>query len=161
MSTLKEIQERAAAATPGPWQWFGNTEGRQVYLATVKYGRRFVMQFRRWGMQAAQPMFRSHPGAAGRMMLASEVPVFEVCRDATTVEDPRVYRADVVGFRNADAEFIARSRQDVDDLLAMITNARTLTEEWIENQLANHEPCGVGCSCCRALDIMQTLGGAE
>ena len=120
MSTIEEIRARAAAATSGPWQWFGNTEVHNVYLATVQHGRRFVMQFWRWGMQQAQPVFRSQPGDGALMTKASEVPIFEVCRDATSIDDPRVYRGDIVGFRNADATFIANSRQDVDDLLAAI-----------------------------------------
>ena len=120
MSALKEIRDRAAAATPGPWQWFGNWDFREVYLATVNYGRRYVLGFRRWGMQGAQPVFRSKPGDGATLQTASEVPIFEVCRSATSRDDQRVYRGDLVGFRNADAEFIASARQDVDDLLARI-----------------------------------------
>lgn len=51
---------------------------------------------------------------------ARELAIFEVCPDATKRTDPRVYRADIVGVRHPDAEFIAHARQDVDDLLALV-----------------------------------------
>lgn len=50
--------------------------------------------------------------------------VFEVCRDATDRADPRVYRADIVGLRHPDAEFIANSRADVEALLAEVKRLR-------------------------------------
>lgn len=61
----------AAQATPGPWQWFGNTRMYEVYLATVNHGRVFVMDFARWGMRGAQPRFqvrRQGDGLAGGVM---------------------------------------------------------------------------------------------
>src|SRR5690606_27785976 len=54
---LDEIKARANAATPGPWGWFGNTDVKDLYLATKQWGRHYVMGFRRWGMQSAQPEF--------------------------------------------------------------------------------------------------------
>ncbi|HEY9251572.1 MAG TPA: hypothetical protein VIP06_02855 [Nocardioides sp.] len=161
MNALQEIQKRAAAATPGPWQWFGNWDFREVYLATRNYGRRYVLGFRRWGMQGAQPVFRSAPGDGATLQHASEVPVFEVCRSATSRDDDRVYRGDLVGFRNADAEFIAHSRQDVDDLLAIIAAIRDRAESWIDDmEYATDESCieGSGCPCCHARDILSLLG---
>ena len=161
MSALKEIRDRAAAATPGPWQWFGNWDFREVYLATVNYGRRYVLGFRRWGMQGAQPVFRSKPGDGATLQTASEVPVSEVCRSATSRDDHRVYRGDLVGFRNADAEFIANARQDVDDLLAMIDAVRERAESWIDDmEHLDDQVCieGPGCPCCHARDILSILG---
>jgi hypothetical protein len=46
--------------------------------------------------------------------------VYEVAPDATHREDPRVYRADIVGIRHPDAEFIAHSRRDIASLLAAL-----------------------------------------
>ena len=54
---LDEIRQREQAATPGPWGWYGNTDVQSIYLATKRWGRFTVMSFRRWGMQAARPMF--------------------------------------------------------------------------------------------------------
>ena len=48
---------------------------------------------------------------------ARDLAVFEVAPDAVSRADPRVYRADITGIRHPDAEFIARSRQDVAQLL--------------------------------------------
>jgi hypothetical protein len=55
---LKRAKELCEAATAGPWQWFGNTKMREVYLATIDRGRVFVMDFVRWGMSSAQPRFQ-------------------------------------------------------------------------------------------------------
>lgn len=59
--TLEErakLRKIAEAATPGPWQWFGNTKMHEVYLATPDRGRLLVMDFARWGMGGAQPRFQ-------------------------------------------------------------------------------------------------------
>lgn len=61
-------------------------------------------------------------------MDARDLPVFEVAPTATTRDDPRVYRADIIGIRHPDAEFIAHARQDVDDLLAEIDCLRAELE---------------------------------
>lgn len=119
---LAEIETRDRAATQGPWQWFGNGDVRDIYLATPDRGRLYVMQFDRWGMQSAQPVFRDD--AQRLMVKASQLPVYEVAPSATRRDDPRVYRADISGLRNADAEFIAASRQDVTDLLAEVRRLR-------------------------------------
>lgn len=47
-----------------------------------------------------------------------EIPVFEVCRDATSKDDPRVYRTDVVGFRSPAAEWLAE--MDPETVLALL-----------------------------------------
>lgn len=51
---------------------------------------------------------------------ARELAVYAVCPEATSRDDERVYRADIVGLRNPNAVFIAAARQDVDDLLAEV-----------------------------------------
>ena len=129
---ISAIRQRAEAATPGPWQWFGNTDVNDIYLATVRWGRQIVMMFERWGMQSAQPTFiegrtwKANPGDSLDFDLgcgakkAKDLAVFEVAPKATRRDDPKVYRADVSGLRSPDATFIAHSRQDVADLLAEV-----------------------------------------
>ena len=62
MTDLRKLAEAALVddkrCTPGPWEWFGNTKMREVYLATTHSGRVFVMDFVRWGMTNAQPRFQ-------------------------------------------------------------------------------------------------------
>lgn len=58
---LQAIEERWAKATPGPWMWDVNTSCKQVHLETTHSGRIYVLWFRRYGMQGAQPMFQ-HDG---------------------------------------------------------------------------------------------------
>lgn len=57
---------------------------------------------------------------------ARELAIYEVCPEATKRDDPRVYRADIVGVRHPDADFIAHSRQDVTDLLAAVDRVAAL-----------------------------------
>ena len=44
--------------TPGPWRWEVNHKYKQVSLCGERNFDLEVMDFRRWGMQGAQPMFR-------------------------------------------------------------------------------------------------------
>lgn len=141
-SRIDDIRARANRATPGPWAWFGNTAVQSAYLATQRMGRHFVMTFDRWGMRGAQPSFYSgrtveedERGAmrirGGEMHKASEIPIYEVAPHAADKNDPSVYRQDIIGFRNADADFIAHSREDIDILLAEVDRLAGLLEEGI------------------------------
>jgi hypothetical protein len=112
------IAARAAAATPGPWAWRGNTDTRQL---RIDARGRTVMDFVRWGMRDGAPRFNVDMW----MHRADELGVvYEVCRVATGRDDPRVYRADIVDVRHPDAEFIAHARADVDALLAEVERLR-------------------------------------
>jgi hypothetical protein len=77
-----------------------------------------------WGepMKDSRMALVGGPGSFYRE--ARELAVYEVCREATSREDPRVYRADIVGLRDPNAEFIAHARQDVADLLAEVDRLR-------------------------------------
>lgn len=44
--------------TRAPWRWYANVRQRRVELRTPDRGCLTVMDFTRWGMQFAQPMFR-------------------------------------------------------------------------------------------------------
>lgn len=165
---LDAIKARTDAATPGPWGWYGNTDVQQMYLATKRYGRMYVMGFRRWGLQGAQPTFcvdrtwKPDPqsgddfGHAGTIApaheLASRIVRYEVAPNAASRRDSRVYRADLIGIKNPDAEFIAHARQDVDDLLAEVERLRKDAEEreamdpirtaiaqWQDGEIAPHD----------------------
>lgn len=112
----------APTHTPGPWAWFGNAGSNHVYLATVHHGRRYVMDFTRWGMRGAQPRFQ--PGR-GIMVDAKDLLQFEV-GDQSIVgieeakKDGSVYRYDVRGINCADARLIAAAP----DLLEALKHAR-------------------------------------
>jgi hypothetical protein len=127
---LDAIRARAAAADNGPWMWRGSlTYGSGPFLATRKSGRGeyTIMDFCRRGMQGAQPRFQRADGLMDRATNPG-VAIFEVCRDCLDPKDSRVYRDDIVGFRNGNAEFIAAARQDVDDLLAYIDDLHSQLE---------------------------------
>jgi hypothetical protein len=61
MIDLEPIKARLAAATPGPWRWYMNKRSRDIRLEAEHSGRLIVMDFVRWGMQGAQPRFRTQP----------------------------------------------------------------------------------------------------
>lgn len=139
------IRDRANRATPGPWGWFGNTSVQHVYLATQHWGRHLVMSFQRWGMQGAQPTFFERPTpedvrksivADSTLRAAADVPVYEVAPRAKDKSDPRVYREDIIGLRNADASFIAHSREDVDYLLKEVDRLKSIIAEGVAIEAA-------------------------
>lgn len=126
---LEEIRARAAAATPGPWVWDGriSKSGRsgQFLLATKYHGMQTILTFDGVGMCGADLMLRECQDESNRLEYgylrsALELAIYEVEPEATKRTDARVYRGDVVGFRNPDATFIAEARADIDYLLGVI-----------------------------------------
>ena len=121
---LDEIEARAAAATEGPWEWRGNADYHCIRLITWNHrhegqriGQVTVMDFARAGMQGAEPRFRDEDLM---MQRGRDLVRFEVCHDATTRQDQRVYRGDIDALRHPDATFIAAARQDVPTLVAAL-----------------------------------------
>lgn len=101
-------QAAPTSHTPGPWEWYGSTDHYpRVHLATTHGGRRFVMNFRRAGMQGAQPVFQVN----NRMVPASELVLFDVdpsVRGMTAGRAaPSVYRQDFSVIDHPDARLIA------------------------------------------------------
>lgn len=115
--TLDAIRARHAAATPGPWRWFGSggriRKAVKVYLATVNRGRIFVMDFVRSGWRDAQPRFQVRRSGMGLMTPSHELFAYEV-----------EYRDDISGITHPDAEFLAHSWEDVRDLLDEVDRLR-------------------------------------
>lgn len=120
----------------GRWRWDGHPDGHSpnLHLATREHGRRYVMGFERAGMSGGQPSFPVVPDGAtwGWMCKAAEIPVFEVCRDATSKDDPRVYRTDVVGFRTPVADYLAEV--DAETVLSLVNEVTRLRAELAERE---------------------------
>src|SRR6218665_3836589 len=107
--------------TPGPWAWFGNATTNSLYLATKHSGRRFVMDFTRWGFRGAQPRFQA---GRGIMIDAKDLLQFEVGDQAivgveAAKKDTSVYRLDVRGIESADARLIAAAPDLLEALLSI------------------------------------------
>lgn len=120
---IDAIRQRAEAATPGPWAWHGNADHPSLRLTgrDPEWGSTTVMTFRRWGMQAAQPVFWARNEDGHKVLRPGKQSlVYEVCPEALSRDDPRVYRGHIIDVRHPDAAFIAAARQDVEDLLAYI-----------------------------------------
>lgn len=133
---LEAIRARAESATPGPWWWAGERSTQRISInARSPIGACEVLTFWRWGMQNAKPVFSDNakclllPDTEDRL-------IYQVCPDATSHEDPRVYRQTISGVRHPDAEFMVHSRQDVDDLLAHIDALEAQLQELREVSLA-------------------------
>lgn len=108
----------------GRWGWFGDIKHGGAYLATQTGGRRFVMQFARLGMRDGQPVFPVQDGKWVHVERGQRLAVYEVAPDATSPDDPRVYRHDVTGFRSPVADFLAAC--DAETVLALIERVREL-----------------------------------
>lgn len=120
---LDQLENNARGATPGPWQWYGNTKMCEIYLATVDRGRTFVMDFVRWGMRGAQPRFQLRKEGLGIMYPLGDLaktqdpdgPVFEA-----------THRKQFAGIGHPDARHIAASSPDV--VLALVAEVRKLSK---------------------------------
>ena len=140
---LDEIEARAEKATPGPWGWFGNVRARSVYLATQFWGRHFVMQFARWGMNGAQPVFRS-PLPPDDSERAEGRPAPAIMRTLSELVDAdngfltADHNGEIVAVGHPDAVFIAAARTDVPRLVAEIR--RLKAERLALAKLAADEP---------------------
>lgn len=115
---IESIRQRWAAATRGPWKWFGNTGCNSLYLATTHFGRRFVMQFARWGMRGAQPVFQVKKMDGGVMTDAKDLVEYEV-----------PYRKDISRINHPDAIALERSWEDIQALLAEVDRLRAALEK--------------------------------
>ena len=183
MSEVEAIRARAAAATPGPWRWRGNTDHEDPHLTAgdlrvlaveprertrsdpgFAQSREYFLEFcpHLWPVRsndedheeydarvsAAADEFADDNwladgfGAHGyrcddrlsftgpmdgpflTKVWARDAARWVVCPDATTPDDPRVYRRDVAGMRHPDAAFIEASRADVDTLLGVVDALR-------------------------------------
>jgi len=113
--------------TEGPWEWFGNLKVRSVYLATKHSGRRFVMQFERWGMQGAAPRFQ-------------HVTKHLMYRFERWANKERDYRADIRGIDHPDAILIALAPDLATNLTAAVERVGEL------------EACGDEDVCMLTLD---------
>jgi len=93
-----EIRSTRAESSGGRWFWTGNTAYQRIFLArrVAGLGLVSVMDFKRWGMQGAQPRFLTD---GWLMRPANDLAVWEVNRKATDPNDPSLYRHDIVGIR--------------------------------------------------------------
>jgi len=151
---LAGILERAAAATPGPWIWRGNTKGKRLQLLAVLPGAPFIMGFeikeepteyegekftdRSIAMTLRDPAGPSEEG--DRKLWESSA----VMKDHTEFVEPD-HNSEFCKINQADAQFIAHSRKDVEQLLSVLfafkeayQTTRNLIQESIE-QLQGQE----------------------
>ena len=147
MITPERVRELLKDATAGPWRWFGNTEVHTIYLATVNRGRIFIMTFFRWGGEGT-PAFRvtDSEGKNSRMVDAADLARYEVAPDATSKDDPRLYRHDFQGLRHPDAELIAAAPEIAEaylEMAAKVERVAALADKWEHGALRWADPLPV------------------
>jgi hypothetical protein len=141
---LADLRELASAATPGPWEWYGHTDG-DVYLSTMSGGRRFVLT-----VVDGQPAFQVYNDRdgddmwrwSGLMTAAGQLP-----RNSFT------YKSDMVGVDHPDATLIALA-PDLALLCAEMAAALELASH------ANHRdwsPIDIEQAAVHALDKLAEL----
>lgn len=121
---LAEIQSRVDRATGQAWHWAGNIDTGEPYLATwlPGWGRCQIFGIGHETRTVPRLWFYTD----GVATPARDQVVFEVAPEATSREDPEVYRADIVDIRHPDAQFIAHSREDVEVLLNEVHRLKAL-----------------------------------
>lgn len=103
------MTDREERFTPGPWSWFGTAgSAPRIYLASRRSGRQYVMGFKRWGFNGAQPEFRlGHILEPSSELLKFVVGDKSVTGVKQAKGDPSVYRYDIRGIDAPDAHLIA------------------------------------------------------
>ncbi|MGG4552587.1 hypothetical protein [Paenibacillus humicus] len=101
---IQEIEQRHAAATPGPWYWHGYLKSQDVDLMSETSGHPTVMGFRRWGMNGAAPSFNVD-GAMERI-------------DYGMIETRKQHSSDFHKIKHPDADLIKNSWADIAYLLS-------------------------------------------
>ena len=98
----------------------------EVYLSTVNHGRRFVMDFVRWGMSGAQPRFQVALDGGDGSGVMRGIGIMGENESPLGPTFEASHRKQFTGIGHPDATFIAASRQLVPDLLDLVTS---LTEK--------------------------------
>mgnify|MGYP001596132848 CR=1 FL=1 len=118
MTTLEEMSRLAVQATARPWNWNVSLQSKQVRLeGSPKRGVETVLDFVRWGMDGAQPRFRS----ADCLMVKTETL-------AVPVEHREHHAAWFRDIDHPDARFIVSSANSHDALLAVAMAAEAAIE---------------------------------
>ena len=152
LARLHELAERLVGEYDlgGRWGWYG--QYKAPYLSTRARGRQTVLAL------TAQSRIRTvEADGIATMATPVDVPVFEVCPEATSAADRRVYRKDIVGLRTPVADWLAEvDPETVAALIAEVLAHRAATgaaaeadtEVTAPKPVTWHE---VGCPHCEAL----------
>jgi hypothetical protein len=102
---MKEIEQRAAAATAGPWHWHVATGSKNILLESNKW---VVMAFTRYGMSQAAPEFRKDGILYRADELTKSIPGYEHHKGFDEFID------------HPDAIFIEHAKGDVEFLISEV-----------------------------------------
>ena len=116
--------------TKGPWQWFGNTDIKRYYLATIDRGRQYVLFFLGGVTNNVIPAFQKNNvlEKAENMVVYEVAPVIGI-KNITKA----VYRRDFIGIEHPDAYLIASSPELLEENLFLIDMLKkSITNSFIE-----------------------------
>ena len=114
---IKAIKERCDKATQGPWIWDIRKNDKHVMLRSTVGLRNIVMDFIRWGTQSATPRFIVDGIMKVAALFAKSIPG---CEHHTGFDDY---------IDHPDADFIAHSRTDVENMVADIESLQAQLAE--------------------------------
>lgn len=121
----EELIQRAKAlderATPGPWMWDMRTGRHTCQLTTTHSGRYYVMQFSRWGMQAACPEFQRFKRYSGPVTERGGLGMVRADKMAKSYPGKEHHKGFDDYIDHPDAVFIAESRALVTELIEAVT----------------------------------------
>lgn len=139
MTDLKQIEERANKATPGPWMWDISTANQYAMLETAHSGRYYVMGFRRWGMSGACPEFQVYQTYDGPLKERGSLGMVRADELAKSYPGKEHH----IGFDDyidhPDADFIAHAREDIPFLLAELEKIKKEKERWLRSYREDQE----------------------
>ena len=122
----------SAGFTPGPWAWFGTASRENLWLGTAHSGRIYVMGFKRWGTQGAQPIFqvKGMGMVPAKELLQFEVGDKDVVGMTQAKQNGSVYRCHVRGIAHPDARLICHAPELYDELSRIHVGTTIATEHF-------------------------------
>lgn len=154
---IEQIKADREAGMPdlGGWAWFGGRD--DLYLATNRGGRRYVMGFKRKGMRSAQPTFQIGGIMHGAIDDLTDYAVGDgdARGQKEADEDPSVYRMDVKSVDHPDARRIARVPEmeqalidqaaEIERLRAALVQCRDEIDAYILQEYPSEHPVHQRC----------------
>lgn len=127
-SRMKEIMAICGAATPGPWMWEIRTGHKMCRLMTAHSGQYYVMDFARWGMHDACPVFQRYEKYAGPVDERNGLGMTRADKMAKSYPGKEHHQGYDDYINHPDAIFIAKAPEIVSHLLAEIKQLRAKLE---------------------------------
>lgn len=148
---LNKAKELDSRATPGPWMWDLRTAQYHCLLVTKHSGQYYVMDFARWGMQNAAPLFQVYERYEGEVRKRGSHGMVRADRLAKSYPGKEHHKGFDDYVNHPDAIFIAEGRGVFSELIAAVDQLRgALATAIMERDaaIADIERCCATCALC-------------